>query len=56
MEPSSTVAHEHQQRHGSGVGRADSGSEGSDMQLGDPDDDVYGKTERGSGKDGGEKQ
>ncbi|VAI42619.1 unnamed protein product [Triticum turgidum subsp. durum] len=51
-EPPSTVAQEHQQLHGSGVGRADSGSEGSDMQLGDPDDDGNGETQRGSGKDG----
>ncbi|XP_037449395.1 transcription factor TDR-like [Triticum dicoccoides] len=51
-EPPSTVAQEHQQLHGSGVGRADSGSEGSDMQLGDPDDDGNGETQRGSSKDG----
>ncbi|VAI54140.1 unnamed protein product [Triticum turgidum subsp. durum] len=49
----SAVAQEHQQLHGSGVGRADSGSERSDMQLGDPDD---GETQRGSGKDGGGKR
>ncbi|KAE8787147.1 Transcription factor ABORTED MICROSPORES [Hordeum vulgare] len=56
-EPPSTVqAQEHQQVHGSGVGRADSGSEGSDMQLGDPDDDGDGETQRGSGKDGGGKR
>ncbi|XP_044411066.1 transcription factor TDR isoform X2 [Triticum aestivum] len=56
MEPPSTVAREHQQLHGSGVGRADSGSEVSDMQLGDANDDVDGETQRGSGKDGGRKQ
>ncbi|VAI42620.1 unnamed protein product [Triticum turgidum subsp. durum] len=55
-EPPSTVAQEHQQLHGSGVGRADSGSERSDMQLGDPDDNVDGETQRGSGKDGGGKR